>query len=396
MAIKKPLFARIAQPTFGSFLLKRNKVAAEDMQILSTIQPPFLVISNHVHTMDPFFIGAASPVHIRWVAGAYLFKLFSLRYLLRRWVGAISKQQGRSDLFTVREIEKALKHGDVVGLFPEGTRTWDGEPVGFNQSTAKLIRLLRVPIVVIHLEGFYGLKPRWAKTRRLAETKIKVASIIMPEELKHMSLQQLHEHLLSALGYSYREWQQQHKRPYPSDMKAEGLEKVLYLCPDCKKPGTIHAKGKNISCSHCSYTVELDPYDRLKLIKGTTELADIAAWHAWERSYISGETGRNIEYPSEQGVLLQTGDIKKLTTLTKHFTLQLKQDGMEINHVDGAKQFFAFQDIESMIINAKNTLELYHKGTIYRIRIIEQGSTLKYVELYQAYQKLHESEGDSQ
>jgi len=42
------------------------------MEQLAHIEPPFLVLANHAHAMDPFIISSASPVHIRWVAGSYL------------------------------------------------------------------------------------------------------------------------------------------------------------------------------------------------------------------------------------------------------------------------------------------------------------------------------------
>lgn len=251
---KKPLFIRIAQPTYGAYLLKRNHVETIGMEQLSALQPPFLVIGNHAHTLDSLIISSASPVHIRWVAGAYLFKLFGLRSMLERWIGAISKQQGRSDLFTVRAIGDALKQGDIVGLFPEGTRTWDGEPVGFDQAIAKLARIFKVPIVVLHLEGFYGLKPRWADKKRQGKVFLRVLPPIMPDDIREMSVPQLYERMLSDVGFSYRDWQRKNHLSYVSKRAAEGVEQVLYLCPQCKQATTIVSRGVTITCSHCSYS----------------------------------------------------------------------------------------------------------------------------------------------
>ncbi|MDK2860686.1 MAG: hypothetical protein PWP25_1872, partial [Sphaerochaeta sp.] len=162
---KKPLFIRLAQPTYGAMILKRNNIQVVGMEYLSELKPPFLVMANHAHTFDPFFISSASPVHIRWVAGAYLFKMRGMRSMMEKWIGAIAKQQGRSDLFTIRAISESLKQGDIVGIFPEGTRTWDGEPAGFDEAIAKLVKIFKVPIVLINLEGVYGLQPRWAEKK---------------------------------------------------------------------------------------------------------------------------------------------------------------------------------------------------------------------------------------
>ena len=389
---KKPLFIRIAQPTYGAYLLKHNRVESFGMEQLSTLKPPFLVIGNHAHTMDSLIVSSASPVHIRWVAGAYLFKLFGLRPMLERWIGAISKQQGRSDLFTIRAIGDALKQGDIVGLFPEGTRTWDGEPVGFDQAIAKLVRIFKVPIVVFHLEGFYGLKPRWADKKRKGKVYLRVFPPIMPDHISQMSVQELYAHLLSKIGFSYRDWQEKNHLPYISKHSAEGAEQVLYLCPQCKQASTIVSKGITLTCSHCSYCASLDPYDKLHTSVGEHHFDDIAYWHAWEREYIASDEGSSLVFPPDKGVLLQTGDTTKLITLERTFTLQMEQAGMRIKSPMGRDQFFAFTDIQSMIINAKNTVELYHNNTLYRIRIFKRGCIIKYVEMYQT--KRQSTEGD--
>ena len=384
---KKPLFIRLAQPTYGAYLLKRNHVEPVGMEQLLALQPPFLVIGNHAHTMDSFIVSSASPVHIRWVAGAYLFKLFGLRPMLERWIGAISKQQGRSDLFTIRAIGDALKQGDIVGLFPEGTRTWDGEPVGFDQAIAKLVRIFKVPVVVFHLEGFYGLKPRWADKKRKGKVYLRVFPPIMPDSIREMSVQELHERLLADIGFSYRTWQEKNQLPYVSKRAAEGIEQVLYLCPQCKQASTIVSKGITITCTHCHYSASLDPYDKLHTTQGTHHFDDIAYWHAWERQYIATPDASSLGFPPDRGVLLQTGDEKKLITLEKRFTLQMERTGMRIKSNAGKDLFLAFENIQSMIINAKNTVELYHDNTLYRIRIFKRGCILKYVEMYQAKRK---------
>ena len=112
---------------------------------------PAVVFANHTHTNDPFFISAMYPYTIRWVAGSYLFKMKGVGFLLRNLVHAIPKVQGRSDLETIRNISRALKEGDIVGLFPEGTRSWDGEMMDITGATAKLVRIFKVPVVFVHI-----------------------------------------------------------------------------------------------------------------------------------------------------------------------------------------------------------------------------------------------------
>lgn len=384
---KKPLFIRLAQPTYGAYLLKSRHITLVDKEHLAVLKPPFLVMANHVHTFDPFFISSAFPYHIRWVAGAYLFKLFGLRPLMRRWIGAISKQQGRSDLFTIRAMKEALKEGDVVGVFPEGTRSWDGEPVGFDEAIAKLVKIFNVPIVVLSLEGVYGLKPRWATKKRKGKAFIRVLKPIYPDQISQLSVSQLHELLHQQIDHSYRKWQHEKRLPYLGKHRCEGVEQVLYLCPDCLSVNTIVGKGNTISCRNCSLLYELDEYDRLVVKKTDHPFIDIASWHAWQKEYSHSEKGSTLTYPHDVGVLFQTGDATSLTILSKQFSLQLEEEGMRLHTLHGKEFYFAFSDIQSMIINAKNTVELYHKQTLYRIRIQKKACILKYVEMYQAKKK---------
>jgi 1-acyl-sn-glycerol-3-phosphate acyltransferase len=364
-------------------ILKRNKIQVVGMKYVSELKPPFLVMANHAHTFDPFFISSASPVHIRWVAGAYLFKMRGMRSMMEKWVGAIAKQQGRSDLLTIRAISESLKQGDIVGIFPEGTRTWDGEPAGFDESIAKLVKIFKVPIVLINLEGVYGLKPRWAEKKRKGTAILRVLPPVHTDVINQLSVKELYEFLKEKLYYSYRSWQNEMQYGFISKRGAEGVEKVLYICPDCHATSTIYAKGNQITCTHCSLTMELDNHDKLHTVKGKTNFEDVAAWHSWVREYSASKEGARLVFPPDKGVLFQTANERHLKRLSKDFTLLLEQDGMRLIEKNGKEHLMAFADIQSMIINAKNTVELYHYHTLYRIRIHKRGCILKYVEAYQ-------------
>ncbi len=382
---RKPRFIRLAQPTYGRWLIWRNAINTGEMEQLAHIEPPFLVLANHAHAMDPFIISSASPVHIRWVAGSYLFNLFGLRPLLETWIGAISKIQGRSDMHTIRSIGEALKGGDVVGLFPEGTRTWDGEPVGFEAAVAKLVKIYDVQVVVLNLEGFYALKPRWAEEGRRGTPSIRVVHTFSKEEIRALSTAALFEKLGEYLNYSYRNQQERAPLSFTSRRGAEGLEKLLYLCPGCLHASTIGTHRRTISCSECALSVSLDVHDRL--VGADLPFDDVAQWHQWEREFLGTEEGRTLSFPPDQGVLLQRIEGKGLSTISRRFTLTLGSDGFMIGMRDGETILFPFASITSTVINAKNTLEITSSGVRYRIRIRRNRSIVKYLEYAQQWAK---------
>ncbi len=389
---KTPLFIRISRPTYGRYLLWSNNIQTEGMEILTNMQEPFLILGNHSQVYDAFFVSSAAKVHIRWVAGAVLFKLFGLKTLLGGWVGGIAKQQGRSDLHTIRSISNALREGDNVGLFPEGTRTWDGESVGFDKATAKLIKILKAPVIIIRLEGIYATKPRWADKKRVGSPILRVLPPLSKEAIASMTKDELYTHLIKHVSFSYRTWQEKTHTPFKGKAQAEGLQRVLYLCPDCKSYSTLQSKKDLISCTKCDMISRLDAYDRFTTVKGNNTFKDVPQWHDWESEQLLNHLQTaNPEapiFPPDKGILFQRGLDGKLFTLSKNFSLSATSEGIQVTSTKPVLfTVLPFSKMQSMVINAKSTIEFYHDDKLYRIRIEKDSSPLKYVELFTMYTK---------
>ena len=357
---------------------------------------PAIVFGNHTHTNDPFFISAFYPYTIRWVAGSYLFKMKGVGFLLRHLVHAIPKVQGRSDLETIRNISKALKEGDIVGLFPEGTRSWDGEMMDITAATAKLVRIFKVPVIFVHIEGGFLNKPRWSDTVRKGPVSVRVVRVITPEEIESMSLAAITELTEKYLSFSTDKWEESAAIPYSSPTLAEGAERLFYLCPRCHEFSTIHTHGDTAECSSCGFSVQFDEYGRIRTNDSSIPYTRLSEWHEWERRElvdIYAESSGIIF--SDHGILFQIPGKKKLRTVSVSFRINAEENGLRFifgkkTEHDGKEfdeLFFPFSSIESMIINAKQTVEFYADGIQYRFRTALDRSPLKYQELYAAYKE---------
>lgn len=84
-----------------------------------------LLCSNHIHALDPPVVGMTAPRTVHFMAKEELFKAPILGPILPK-VNAFPVKRGMSDREALRTALKILKNGDVVGLFPEGTRSTDG------------------------------------------------------------------------------------------------------------------------------------------------------------------------------------------------------------------------------------------------------------------------------
>ncbi|SDN37832.1 1-acyl-sn-glycerol-3-phosphate acyltransferase [Alkalicoccus daliensis] len=85
-----------------------------------------LLCSNHINNLDPPFLGAFLKRQTRYMAKAELFELPVLKQLLPK-LGAFPIKRGSSDRQAMRSGLKLLRDGEVVGVFPEGTRSKNGK-----------------------------------------------------------------------------------------------------------------------------------------------------------------------------------------------------------------------------------------------------------------------------
>ncbi|MGD6815737.1 lysophospholipid acyltransferase family protein [Metabacillus sp. 84] len=85
-----------------------------------------LLCCNHIDNLDPPIVGACTPRMVHFMAKEELFKVPVLGKILSR-VGAFPVKRGLSDREALRKGLKVLKDGEVLGLFPEGTRSKDGK-----------------------------------------------------------------------------------------------------------------------------------------------------------------------------------------------------------------------------------------------------------------------------
>ena len=81
-----------------------------------------ILAANHVTTFDVFPMQFSVPRPIFFMGKAELFKNPLLDFLLRNLSG-FPVNRGEKDQWAVRHAAKVLRHGQTLGMFPEGTRS---------------------------------------------------------------------------------------------------------------------------------------------------------------------------------------------------------------------------------------------------------------------------------
>lgn len=86
---------------------------------------PLIVVSNHLHNIDPLVVAVSVPRPVHYMAKAELFQIPLLGPIIRIG-GTFPIQRGRADRRALRQAEATLAQGMGVGIFPEGTRSLTG------------------------------------------------------------------------------------------------------------------------------------------------------------------------------------------------------------------------------------------------------------------------------
>jgi 1-acyl-sn-glycerol-3-phosphate acyltransferase len=143
-----------------------------------------LLISNHLSYLDVFFLGMPLRRPLNYVARSTLF--VPVLATLIRSVGGFPIQREGMGASGMKETLKRLRGGGIVTLFPEGTRSRDGELGPLKPGIAVLVQRAGVPVVPVGLAGTFEVWPRSRMLLAPHPIRIHYGRAIFPEELAGM------------------------------------------------------------------------------------------------------------------------------------------------------------------------------------------------------------------
>jgi len=119
---------------------------------------PALVVCNHVSFVDALVISAGCRRPIRWVMHHQIFRIPVLSFVFRT-AKAIPIAPAHEDPEMLERaydaIARELADGQLVGLFPEGKLTSDGEMNEFRSGILKILERTPVPVIPMALSGLW-------------------------------------------------------------------------------------------------------------------------------------------------------------------------------------------------------------------------------------------------
>lgn len=161
--------ARLVRATAGRLLLAlfRVRVIGEE-NIPAT---GAILAGNHVSYADPALLWCAAPRQCHFMAKSELFEHGLIAWgLPRLW--AFPVRRGEADRAAISSATELLKRGELVGIFPEGTRKREGMGEG-QQGAAFIAMRAGVPLVPVGIAGTDRIMPKGARFPRLVGVTIR-------------------------------------------------------------------------------------------------------------------------------------------------------------------------------------------------------------------------------
>jgi 1-acyl-sn-glycerol-3-phosphate acyltransferase len=118
-----------------------------------------VIACNHVSYVDAVVISACVRRPIRFVMDHRIFATPVLGFLFREMRTipiAPAKEDAQRKERAFAEVAQALREGEIVGIFPEGRLTEDGEMQPFRPGLERIVRETPVPVVPMALSGLWG------------------------------------------------------------------------------------------------------------------------------------------------------------------------------------------------------------------------------------------------
>lgn len=124
-----------------------------------------ILAANHQSYLDPALLGVHLRRPIGFLANAYLFRVMVFGPAIRN-LHAFPVERGKGNRAAIDTAITMLKRGYALNVFPEGTRTPNGEIQPLERGVLLLARKSGAPVVPIAIDGAYDAWPRKQKLFR--------------------------------------------------------------------------------------------------------------------------------------------------------------------------------------------------------------------------------------
>ena len=318
-------FLRMVERLVIPFLLGKVKRSVTDINMDKLDKKSqYVTLCNHHQFYDfAVAIKASMPKTFHYTMSIEAFKILPMWMLL--WGGVIGKRKFNQDPSIVKLYIKLARMGRNVGIFPEARYTVTGQLSVLPDATGKIIKSLGLPLVIYLFHGHHMLNPIWGNQKpRKVPVNLERKYVLSKEEVLTLPVEKINEIIRREMWYDEYEYILKNNYLINEPYRAEGLHKILYKCPHCKKDFYMISSGTNIKCDFCKVEYHLRPDMSLECINGNTIYHKVTDWLDFERksvrqeltegNYYYEETLPAVSFPHPKNYF-ELGDVKVIHNL---------------------------------------------------------------------------------
>ena len=268
-----------------ALLGKKYTLETVDMEGL---EPPYLLFSNHMAFID--FELSALVTYPKRVNNVVNIDGYHMMPWLLTWIGSICTRKFTNDIHLVKSIRRVVQNGDILCLYPEARYTPIGTTAFLPDSLGRLVKMNKVPLVVVTHHGNHLYSPFWAyKNKRKVPMRTVFRQVLTAQQVQSMTVDEINAAIRSAMEYDEYRYQLENNILITEPNRAEGLHKVLYQCPHCSTEFQMGSQGAELFCKHCGKRWYLQENGQLMATEGETEFPHIPHWFEWEREQVRAQ-----------------------------------------------------------------------------------------------------------
>lgn len=166
-------------------------------------QGSLLICSNHQSFLDPLVLGITCPRPVNYLGRKSLLRFPVFGWFLR-FNDTIPIDRDAHAFSGMKETLRRLKRGESVVMFPEGTRSVDGEFKPLKLGFCALARRSKSSLMPVGIEGAYQAYPRGQSLPRPGRIHVVFGHPIPFEEYESMSDQQMADLLESRIRACFK------------------------------------------------------------------------------------------------------------------------------------------------------------------------------------------------
>ncbi len=370
---KHQLIYSILRPFIAIYLFFKFKYRKE---MAADLPENYIVVANHLTNWDSLFVATAFKKQMYFVASEHLARLWFFK-IVDSLLHPIIRRKGTKAVSTVKEVIKITRKGGNVALFPEGDRAWDGITCPIMPATGKMIKSAKCGMVTYRIEGAYFLNPRWSLTVRKGFVTGKMGRVYTKEEVSAMSPEEINEAIFRDLYEDAYIAQEKNPVKYKGPKMAEGMENLLFYCPECDGMDTFSSDEDNVKCEKCGHSFKYTEYGMLEGGKFST----IRDFSLWQKQKVIEDAAQDAAYTAKTAKLVRIG--------MDHTEIHVSEGTVYMDRkkfVCGETEFL-MDDIEELAIHSRNCIVFTVDKKYYELRAPERVNVYKMTLLYNAYKE---------